>query len=123
MPNPNYPAILKGTAITICLSLLLSAVAGLIYHLSPLSEQTLPWSTILIIFISVFSGAFLAGREASSNGLFHGLAVGLLLFLISWLVVLLFLAGPLANIILLEKLLLCTAAGALGGAVGVGFGS
>ncbi|RJQ28288.1 MAG: TIGR04086 family membrane protein [Peptococcaceae bacterium] len=122
MPNLNYPAILKGTVITICLSLLLSSVISLIYHFSSVSEQTLPWSVTLIILISVFSGALLAGREASNSGLFHGLAVGMSFFLISWLVALL-LAAPVETIPLIEKLLLSIAVGAMGGVVGVGSNS
>ena len=38
----NILAVIQGTIITVAVSLLLSAGAGAVYYLSPITEQTLP---------------------------------------------------------------------------------
>jgi len=115
----NISAVLKGTFLTLAVSILLSVGTGIVYHVSSVTEQTLPWFTVTILAASAFSGSLAAGRQAGSRGLYHGLATGLLFFLALWLLAGLFLPGQ-ASISIFSKLLLSLGAGALGGVLGVG---
>ncbi len=114
----NISAVLKGTFLTLAVSLLLSIGTGIVYHVSSITEQTLPWFTGAILAASAFSGSLAAGRQAGSRGLYHGLATGLLFFLALWLLAGLFLPGQ-AGLSIFSKFLLSLSAGALGGVVGV----
>lgn len=115
----NIGAVLKGTILTLAVSLLLSVGTGVVYHVSSLTEQTLPWLTGVILAVSAFSGSMAAGRQAGSKGLYHGLATGLLFFLALWLLAGLFLPGQ-AGMSMFFKFLLTLGTGTLGGIIGVG---
>ncbi|MDD4239049.1 MAG: TIGR04086 family membrane protein [Desulfotomaculaceae bacterium] len=115
----NISAVLKGTFLTLAVSLLLSVGTGVVYHMSSLTEQTLPWFTGAILAASAFSGSLTTGKQAGSRGLYHGLATGLMFFLALWLLAGLFLPGQ-ASISIFSKFLLSLGAGALGGVIGVG---
>ncbi|BAF59585.1 MAG: TIGR04086 family membrane protein [Pelotomaculum sp.] len=111
--------VLKGTLLTLAISLLLGMAAGFVYHFTSFPEHTMPWLSAAIVAASAFSGSFYAGREAGSRGLYHGLAVGLLFFAFVWLASILLMPGQSAPGIF-YKLLLAASAGALGGIAGVG---
>jgi putative membrane protein (TIGR04086 family) len=115
----SVSAVLKGTFLTLFISLLLSVGTGVVYHVSSITEQTLPWFTGAILVVSTFSGALATGKQAGSKGLYHGLATGLLFFAALWLLAGLFLPGQ-AGMSIFSKLLLTLGAGALGGVIGVG---
>lgn len=115
----SFGAVLKGILITIVASLLLSFMVGATYYFTSITEHSLPWSTAAILAASSFGGALFAGREAGNKGLYHGLLVGLVFFLIVWLVAGLFLPGQIM-LGTLYKLLIIMAAGGVGGIIGVG---
>ncbi|MDD3652992.1 MAG: TIGR04086 family membrane protein [Desulfotomaculaceae bacterium] len=115
----NFGAITKGILFALVLSLLLSTGAGLVYHFSSLPEHTLPWSAGIILACSAFCGAFTTGKRAGNKGLYHGLAVGILFFFITWIAAALFLPGQ-ADISLITKFLVNLLGSALGGIIGVG---
>jgi len=112
-------AVLKGVLYALAVSLLLSTGAGLVYHFSSLPENTLPWLAAVILAASTFGGSLAAGRQAGSKGLYHGLAVGLLFFIVVWAVAALFVPGQ-AGLNIICKLLIIVPGGALGGVIGVG---
>lgn len=115
----NINAVLKGTFLTLAVSLALSVGTGVVYHVSSVTEQTLPWFTGAILAVSAFSGSLAAGRQAGSRGLYHGLATGLLFFIAIWLLAALFLPGQ-ASLSIFSKFLISLGAGAVGGVIGVG---
>lgn len=115
----NIRAVIKGTFLTLAVSLLLSVGTGAVYHVSSVTEQTLPWFTGGILAVSAFSGSLAAGKQAGSRGLYHGLATGLLFFFALLLLAGLFLPGQ-AGLGIFSKLVLSLGAGALGGVIGVG---
>lgn len=115
----NISAVLKGTLLTIAISLFLSIGAGIFYYISSVSEQTLLLFTASIIGVSVFGGSIAAGKDAGNKGLYNGLAVSLLFFLTVWLFSGLILPGQAVPGII-YKLLIALPAGALGGIIGVG---
>lgn len=119
----NFSALLRGTLYAIVLSVLGSGVMGMVYFLTSLSESTLPWLASSILFLSVMVGGGAAARKVGSNGLYHGLGVGIMFFLLSLFLALVFLPATVLFIPMLQKLLLALAAGALGGMLGVGLAS
>lgn len=128
MPLPNKDSftgeiqiinVLKGTVITIVLSFILSISAGIVFHFSSLTEQSMPWFAVTILAVSSFCGSLAAGRGAGSRGLYHGAAVGVLFFFFAWVSAGLVLPGQEA-LGAVYKLLVTSFAGALGGVVGVG---
>jgi putative membrane protein (TIGR04086 family) len=122
-PSINFTAIYKGTLVTLIASLFLSIIAGLIFYLTNLSENTLPWVASAILCISVFAGSFFSASKVGFKGLYHGLGVGLLYFILVWIIAGLFLPSAIALGGFVSKLLLTLISGAVGGILGVSFSS
>jgi len=118
-PSFNFSAVLKGTMLVLIVLVVLSALTGLIYYFSALSESTIPLAASVILFISIFIGSVSGARQAGCKGLFHGLVVGAISFLLIVLLALLLLPGGIILKSLLSKLFLSLVAGVLGGIVGV----
>lgn len=85
-----------------------------------MSEHSLPWFSAGLFFVSVLAGAWSAASRAGNRGLFHGLGVAVLFFLLSWLLAATILPIQVSFVPLIHKLLLSLVAGALGGVLGVG---
>lgn len=119
-PAFNVPAVFKGTLYTLATSGLLIGLAGLTFYFTDLAETTLNWLAGAILFLSTAVGSTLAAREAGGRGLFHGLTVSVVYFLVLWACAAWFLPGPLQAAALLRKLILIVAGGAAGGIFGVG---
>ncbi len=115
----NITAVIKGTFLTLAISLFLSIGTGVFYYFSSVTERSLPWFAVLILAISVLIGSLTVGREAGNRGLYNGLAVGLIFFVIVWLVSGLIMPGQVLPGIV-QKLLITAFAGAVGGIIGVG---
>ncbi len=118
-PNIKLNAVIRGTLIALALSLILSVAAGLAYHFSSITAPAIPWLVVVVLAFSSFFGSICAGKDAGSMGIYHGAAVGLALFLIIFLVGGLFLTGA-GTVGVVNKLIITTIAGALGGMIGVG---
>jgi len=112
-------AVLKGTMIVLIVLVIMSALTGLIYYFSALSEKTISLAASVILFAGIFTGSASGARQAGCKGLFHGLAVGAISFLLIFLVAFLLLPGGIIFKSLVSKLLLSLVAGALGGILGV----
>jgi putative membrane protein (TIGR04086 family) len=120
-PSVNFTAIFRGIIATLVLALVGSFFLGTIYHFSGLKESTLPLTSSVLLFLSVFTGGFFSSRFSGTRGLLHGLSVGVIIFLAIWLFTGLFLPVGLGFVSLITKLLICSAGGTLGGIIGVGF--
>lgn len=118
-PMLNIASIFHGTLVALGFSLGFSALAGIIYYFTSASEKSMTWVAILILSLSIFLGAGYAAGRARSKGLFHGLGVGILTFIIIWLLVGLFLPGHVLFLSALGKLVLALVAGGLGGILGI----
>ncbi|MEG6522094.1 TIGR04086 family membrane protein [Desulfotomaculum sp. 1211_IL3151] len=122
-PMLNFTSIFRGTLVALGFSFVFSVLAGLIYYFTNAPEKSMSWVAILILFLSVLLGAGYAARRTRSKGLFNGLGVGILTFIIIWLLVGLFLPGNVLFPSALGKLVLALAAGGLGGILGIGLTS
>lgn len=123
-PNPSRPAldfagILRGTALAAGIALAGSIVLGVIYHFTGFRESTLPIASSAILLIGVFSGGYTASRRSGNKGLFHGLGVGIAIFILIWTMMGLFLPAGVSFIPLVQKLLICLVGGSLGGIAGI----
>jgi len=123
-PSPTRPAldfggIFKGSLIALAVALAGSFFLGLIYHFTGLREASLPVSSSVILLFGVFCGGYSAARRSGSRGLFHGVGVGLVIFILIWLLMAFFLPAGAAFFPVVQKLLVCLAGGALGGVVAV----
>ncbi|AEF94198.1 hypothetical protein Desca_1339 [Desulfotomaculum nigrificans CO-1-SRB] len=125
-PGPpffNYTAILRGTLVSLGFSLGLSILAGLAYYFTSISENSIPWVAATILFVSVSLGSGYAAKRARSKGLFNGIGVGVLTFILIWILTGLFLPGNILLVGALGKLALTVIAGGIGGMIGVSFAS
>lgn len=114
----SWAAVVRGTAVSIIAALLLSLAAGFIFYRTSITESILPWVAAFILFFSTALGGALAAWSAGEKGLYHGLAVGLAFFVLSWLAAATLFPGPLTPLGLAEKFFLSVSAGAVGGILG-----
>lgn len=115
----NLPAIGKGVVVTLVLAVLTCLLAGAIFYFSSASERFLPWVAAGILLFSVLTGSILTATQAGSKGLLHGMGVGLIAFILLWVIAMVALPGPLAIVGILQKFVILVAGGALGGMLGV----
>ncbi|MCL6448721.1 MAG: TIGR04086 family membrane protein [Armatimonadetes bacterium] len=92
---------------------------GLVFYFTSLPEETLPWLAGGLYFTSVLIGAAAAARRAGGKGLYYGLAVACLFFLVLWGLGAAVLPCSSWSSSLGHKLLLALAAGMAGGILGV----
>ncbi|MEG6615571.1 TIGR04086 family membrane protein [Peptococcaceae bacterium 1198_IL3148] len=118
-PAISWTTIYKGTLITLVFSLLLSIIAGMVFYLTSLSENTLSWVASAILGISIFSGSFLAAYKVGYKGLYHGIGIGVLYFILVWIIAGLFLPSGVALAGFAIKFVISLIAGAIGGVIGV----
>lgn len=123
-PNAARPAldiggIARGTALTAAIAFAGTLIMGVIYHFTGISESTLPLAASVILFIGVFYGGFTAARRSGNRGLFHGLGVGILMFILIWILMGVFLPAGVFFVPLMQKLAICLVGGSLGGVVGI----
>lgn len=99
--------------------LFLILISALIFHFTSLSECYLPLISLFILGISTFVGGLVGAREAGISGLFHGIIIGTIFFILVAILALIIAPTALAIIQIIKKLLVCVICGALGGLIGV----
>lgn len=119
----NFPAVVRGTVAALVISILGAAVSGLIFYFAELSERSLPLAGMGILFLSVFCGGLLASYVAGFKGIFHGVAVAVAFWGVSWLLATLFFPQGATFLVAFKKLAVAAVAGMLGGILGVGLSS
>jgi len=116
----NFSSVLRGLAWALIISVLLSLLISLILHFTSISEAFLPSFATLIFFLSILLGSTICARHAGHKGLFHGLWVALIYFLISLILSVFFSAGPFSWAVFAKKIAYTILAGVLGGIIGIG---
>ena len=118
-PNKNFIAILKGSAISIGITLVTLLIFSYILTYTNVSEDATFPVIIIITAISILIGSSLCNMKLRKNGLFNGGAVGAIyiafIYLVSSLFTLNFSLGLDSLVIIITGVL----AGMLGGIVGV----
>jgi len=116
----SLSAIFKGVLAALIITVLGSALLGIIYYFTPIGEKTLPMTSSIIYYVSIFAGSVLAARWAGCKGLLHGIGVAVIFLLLSWLIAHLLLHNAAVNGALLQKMIISCLTGAIGGILGVG---
>ncbi len=120
-PVLNVSAVLRGVLAALVLTILGSALLGVVYQLTNLSEKTLPATATVLFFTSIVIGSFIAARVAGVKGLLHGVVVAVLFLLLGWLIAVVFFDFKAVAGNMFAKGGLSLLAGAAGGVLGVGF--
>lgn len=115
----NHAAVGWGILAATLILTLGSALLGILFYLTDLSERSLPWFSAVLYFFSVVTGALLAAKKAGRRSLFHGLGVALLFFIFISLTGL-FLSPGVALPTLVKKFFLTLGAGCLGSILALG---
>jgi len=116
----NFASVIKGALIALVITVLGSALLGVVYQMTGLAEKTLPGLSVALFYLSILVGSFWAARDAGSRGLLHGVLVALLIVLLGLLLTGLFFDFQAATENLLLRSGLSGFAGAMGGVLGVG---
>lgn len=116
----NAGAVLKGLTAALVITVTGCALMGTVYHLTSLSEESLPQTSASLFYLSIFAGSIVASREAAYKGLLHGIMVALMFVLVSWLVAKFFMGHGVSFIYTIQKALISIVSGAIGGILGVG---
>jgi putative membrane protein (TIGR04086 family) len=117
MPKPfQILLVAKGIVIAAVITLVLTLILSLVYYFTSVQESML--HSFLCLAIGITSASIYTSLEAGSKGLIYGLAVGFGFFLITLIVHLVFYTDNPSWLVLIEKLLISLAAGALGGTLG-----
>lgn len=115
----NWQAVLKGILLALVITFLGCAISGLFYHLTMLSEKTLPFTATVLFYASVFWGSTFAARDAGNKGLMHGLTVAISFIILSIIIAKIFLQMDISSQMLLQKGFISMLTGAVGGITGV----
>lgn len=107
----------KGILIALILSFILSLFLSVIYYFTSVQESLI--HSLIIAGISVLAASFYVAYQAGSKGLIYGLIIGTGFFLLTIIVYLIFYDGSPSWKIILEKIAVSLASGAIGGTVGV----
>jgi putative membrane protein (TIGR04086 family) len=119
----NWLAIIKGTLLSLAVSILGSVIIGLVYYFANFTESSLPWLINGLFFLSVFLGAGWTAQQAKNKGVFHGLGVAVLFLLLALITAAVFFSFSISMAPLGLKLILALAAGITGGMAGISLSS
>ena len=84
--NRAAKAILYGLAFIFAIIFIVGFVLSLILRFSNITEQSLQWTTLIITFIALFIGGFIAGGKGKESGWMLGGITGLSFVIIVFLI-------------------------------------
>lgn len=110
---------IKSMAAALLITLLTGFIITMVIYFSDLHETLLNPLSDLTLMIGVLSAGFFTARSRGSRGLARGVGMGLIFFLLSFFYTLLMDSSSLTFGLIMKDLLLMSAAGAVGGTLGV----
>lgn len=116
----SFSAIIKGVLVALVITVLGSALLGVVYQSTTVAEKTLPVTSVILFYLSIIIGSFLAARDAGARGLLHGVVVAIVFMLLGLLLAGLFFDFKATAGNMLLRSGLSGIAGAVGGVLGVG---
>ena len=111
--------ILKGTFLSLFISLVLVCILAIIVYFSNISDRTVSGIIFAVSCLSVFLGALILAKNITSRGLLNGLALSGVYFVILLLVSLLVNGGISMSMSNFLRLFAILASGCLGGVLGI----
>ena len=119
MNENNIIKILKGSAISIIITLIGLLIYSIILSYTSVAETTMPVTIIIISAISILIGSTLSTSNIKKNGIINGMFVGLIYIAIIYLLSSIVTGNFLLNITSIIMIITSVLTGALGGIIGV----
>lgn len=119
MNENNIIKILKGSAISIIITLIGLLIYSIILSYTSVAETTMPVTIIIISAISILIGSTLSTSNIKKNGIINGMLVGLIYIAIIYLLSSIVTGNFLLNITSIIMIITSVLTGALGGIIGV----
>lgn len=119
MNENNIIKILKGSAISIIITLIGLLIYSIILSYTSVSESTIPTIVIIITAISILIGSTISTSNIKKNGIINGMFVGLIYIAIIYLLSSIVTGNFLLNITSIIMIITSVLTGALGGIIGV----
>lgn len=115
----NLLKIIKGSIISILISLILLLITAVILTYTNVSESVIPGAIIIISALSILIGSILSSMNIKKNGLLNGLLVGLIYMAVIYLISSITITGFNINLKTIIMLVASGLAGIVGGIIGV----
>lgn len=115
----NFLKILKGSLVSIAITLVLVLIASALLTFSNIPETVIPVMIIIISAISILIGSIMSTSYIDSKGMINGASVGLIYIVVIYLLSSIMVAGFNINIKSLIMMFVSVIAGMIGGIVGV----
>jgi len=115
----NLKYVLLGVLTALVLAFVLSGVVGVIIYQGWLSDIHSPITMTVVSFVCLFAGGVYAGRRAGRAGWVHGALTGFLYLVLVSIIGLLVFDQLASVVVLLQRLAVGVALGAVGGTVGI----
>lgn len=117
--SSNILKVIKGSVISIFISVILLFIASLILTYTNIGENAIPTMIIIISAISIFIGSLVSAMHIKQKGILNGSLVGAIYIIIIYLFSSIAITGFNMNIKSLIMLVSSIIAGTIGGIVGV----
>lgn len=117
--SSNILKVIKGSVISIFISVVLLFIASLILTYTNIGENAIPTMIIIISAISIFIGSLVSAMHIKQKGILNGSLVGAIYIIIIYLFSSIAITGFNMNIKSLIMLAASIIAGTIGGIVGV----
>lgn len=119
MNENNIIKILKGSAISIIITLIGLLIYSIILSYTSVAETTMPVTIIIISAISILIGSTLSTSNIKKNGIINGMLVGLIYITVIYLLSSIVTGNFLLNITSIIMIITSVLTGTLGGIIGV----
>lgn len=115
----NSIKIIKGSFISITISLILLLIMSMIYTYTNIAETNVTTLVMVISSVSIFIGSLISAKSINNNGLINGLNVGLIYMVSLYLISSILVSGFSINIKTVIMLVISILSGIVGGIIGV----
>lgn len=119
MVNKNLINILKGSALSIVVTLILLFIFSIVLTYTSVQESLIAPVVIVITAISILAGSSISSLKIKKNGLVNGALVGLIYILVIYLISSITGSGFMLNITSIIMVVSAIIAGIIGGIIGV----
>lgn len=119
MATGNLVKVLKGSILSIAITLVLLLVYSALLTYTSINENTMPIFIIAITAISILAGSLISSLNIKKNGLTNGVLVGLIYIIVIFLLSSIISGNFSLNISSIIMMVASVIAGGIGGIIGV----
>lgn len=117
--NKNFVKVLKGSIISLLITICLLFIASLIFTYTRLNENMIPLTVIIISASSIFFGSVISSKSIKKSGILNGMLVGAIYIITLYLFSSIFITGFSFNLKSIIMIVTSVLFGIIGGVVGV----